>query len=202
MCFHAKIDLPPSLSVVPETTTAVYLKKMLRTMLLIVLGLFCVGARARASVTLGWDPVTTSPVAGYRLYQGTVSEGYTTNFDVGNMAQRTVSGLSNGVTYYFAVTSYSTNGLESDFSGEIAFTPSVGTNAPLVLHLAVLPGRVMRLTGTGTAGHAYDVLATQNFKTWTVLTNITMNSQGSFAMTDLAAASLPTRSYRLRGTLP
>ena len=78
----------------------------------------------------------------------------------------------------------------------------MGTNAPLVLHLAVLPGRVMRLTGTGTAGHAYDVLATQNFKTWTVLTNITMNSQGSFAMTDLSAASLPARSYRLRETLP
>jgi hypothetical protein len=48
----------------------------------------------------------------------------------------------------------------------------------------------------------YDVLVTEDFQTWSVLTNITMGSQGSFAMTDIAAASLPARSYRLRGLLP
>ena len=100
--------------------------------LLFSLGLLCAGARAQSSVTLAWDPVTNSPVAGYRLYGGTASQAYTTDLDAGNATQKTVSDLTGGVTYYFAATAYEANGLESVFSTEITYTPPVQELPPLV----------------------------------------------------------------------
>ena len=83
-------------------------------------------------VTLAWDAVTNTPVSGYRLYWGAASGSYTDLVDAGNATSVTVSGLSNGVTYYFAATAYTTNGAESAFSSEVSFTPGA-TNLPAVM---------------------------------------------------------------------
>src|SRR5712671_2494972 len=71
---------------------------------------------ARTAVTLAWDPVTTSPVAGYRVYFGGISRAYTNATTMGNVTQGTVSNLAAGVTYFFSATAYTSNALESDFS--------------------------------------------------------------------------------------
>ena len=86
---------------------------------------------AQSSVTLAWDPDTDNTVAGYRLYEGVVSRTYTNVIDVGNAATVTVSNLVWGVTYYFAVTAYDTNGEESALSDEISFTVPFPTNTAL-----------------------------------------------------------------------
>jgi hypothetical protein len=106
------------------------------------------GARAQ-TVTFAWDPV--SGVAGYKLYQGGVSRAYTNSVNTGSTTQATVSNLSGGKTYYFAATTYTTNGIESDYSTELTYTvPAAGTpvitltsptngatyNAPATVHLA------------------------------------------------------------------
>lgn len=72
------------------------------------------------SVILSWDANTETNLAGYRLYVGTASRQYSvaTN-DVGNVTQTTVSNLSAGTSYYFAVTAYNSDGLESDYSNEV-----------------------------------------------------------------------------------
>jgi len=74
------------------------------------------------SVTLAWNPSTSTVVAGYRLYSGTASHNYTNMTELGEATRVTVSNLTQGVTYYFAVTAYDPIGLESTFSGEISYT--------------------------------------------------------------------------------
>src|SRR3954469_14252672 len=91
-------------------------------------------------VTLGWDPSTASGIAGYRLYYGVASGSYTTIIDAGNRTNLQVTGLSNGVSYYFAVTAYNTLLIESAFSSELSFKPapigSATTNPPIAGTLA------------------------------------------------------------------
>ena len=76
---------------------------------------------------LSWDPPATnadgSPLTdlnGYRIYYGTSSGAYVTTLDVGNVITSTITNLTDGVIYYFAVTAYDLSGNESDFSNEIS----------------------------------------------------------------------------------
>jgi hypothetical protein len=87
-------------------------------------------ALAQSSLTLAWDPSTSSAIAGYRLYEGGASQIYTNVITVGNVTTQTVSSLRAGVTYYFSVTAYDGNGLESDFSNEISYTVSSPSPGP------------------------------------------------------------------------
>jgi hypothetical protein len=75
-----------------------------------------------AQVTLAWDPNTGSDTAGYKLYYGNASENYSQVIDVANTTLYTVNNLTNGNTYYFAVTAYDTSGYESAHSNELSKT--------------------------------------------------------------------------------
>ncbi|MBD2844011.1 fibronectin type III domain-containing protein [Paenibacillus sp. IB182496] len=72
-------------------------------------------------VALNWQPALNA--TGYRVKYGTASGSYTTTVDAGNNLSRTITGLSNGSTYYFAVTAYNATG-ESAVSNETSATLS------------------------------------------------------------------------------
>jgi len=83
------------------------------------------GSSGAASLT--WTEPTTNVdgtslinLAGYKVYYGTTPVNYTTSLDIGNVTTYTVTGLSSGTTYYFAVIAYNTNGGESGFSNEVS----------------------------------------------------------------------------------
>jgi hypothetical protein len=63
-------------------------------------------------------------VAGYRVYQGVGVRSYTNFVSVAgpDVTIVTISNLVRGVTYHFAATCYTTNGLESDYSAEVTHT--------------------------------------------------------------------------------
>jgi Fibronectin type III domain/FG-GAP-like repeat len=82
-------------------------------------------ARATTSVTLTWDPSGASSIAGYRLYYGIASLNYTQIKDLGNTTTATVSNLLPGQRYYFAVTDYNTDGVESVYSNEVSFLATI-----------------------------------------------------------------------------
>jgi chitinase len=88
--------------------------------------LFCLylllSTASAEDVTLTWDANNESTVTGYILYYGTSSRIYADSVDVGNKTSSTITGLQDGVTYYFAVTAYDSTGLESAFSEELAYT--------------------------------------------------------------------------------
>ena len=78
-----------------------------------------------AQVTVIWDASVES-VAGYRVHYGTTRGDYDYSVNVGNSKSCTISGLLEGVTYYFAATAYNDID-ESDYSDEIGYTIPSGS---------------------------------------------------------------------------
>jgi hypothetical protein len=64
--------------------------------------------------------VTSSNLAGYKVYIGTASGKYGSPLDVGNVTTYVANNLSAGNTYYFVVTSYNESGVESIPSNEVS----------------------------------------------------------------------------------
>jgi fibronectin type 3 domain-containing protein len=73
------------------------------------------------SLTLAWDASAGTNVAGYVVYAGLSPGLYNTNFATTNLGF-TFSNLAAGLTYFFAVTSQTASGVESDFSNEVAWS--------------------------------------------------------------------------------
>jgi len=71
-------------------------------------------------VIVSWDPNSEPDLLGYKIYYGTSSRNYTSVKEAGNATCDTISGLSEGVEYFFAVTAYDTAYNESDFSVEVS----------------------------------------------------------------------------------
>jgi len=90
--------------------------------LIYLVSLFAGGISRGGSVTVGWNPATDPAVVGYDVYYGLQSDTYTTVLVTGTNDILNVTGLTDGATYYFAVTAYDAAGNESLFSGEIAYT--------------------------------------------------------------------------------
>jgi type IV pilus assembly protein PilY1 len=90
-----------------------------------------------AQIKLAWDANTESDLAGYKVYYGTSSKSYTGSVDVGNVTSYTLTGLTQGQTYYVAVTANNTSGSESGYSTEVSGvatepTPPVSETPPTV----------------------------------------------------------------------
>lgn len=89
---------------------------------------------ATSSVTLAWSPSTDATIAGYRVYYGVASHNYTNRIAAGRATSITIPGLVVGKTYYFAATTYSTAGVESAFSSELAYLIPSSLNVPPTLN--------------------------------------------------------------------
>lgn len=73
------------------------------------------------SVTIAWDPNTEPDLAGYKVYWSTTSGSYDHSADAGAATEYTVPDLEIGQTYYFAVTAYDSEGMESPYSDELSW---------------------------------------------------------------------------------
>ena len=79
-----------------------------------------------------WLPNTEPNLSGYKIYYGTATRTYTTTLDIGlpnpvnGRIHGTITGLTEGQTYYFAATAYDDLGTESDYSDEIVYTVLAG----------------------------------------------------------------------------
>ena len=99
-------------------------------------------------VTLAWDPVSAPSLSGYRLYYGQNSGSYSSQLDAGTQTTYTVSGLTDGQTYYFAVTAYDADE-ESDFSNEVSVTISASGVQLSTNPSTVPPGGTVTATWSG-----------------------------------------------------
>lgn len=87
-------------------------------------------AASAASVSLAWDPNPEADLAGYKVHVGASTRTYTQTIDVGHVTAFTVPNLSDGQTYFFAVTAYDVFANESGFSNEVSTTIVPSNNAP------------------------------------------------------------------------
>jgi len=108
----------------------VYFTRILPLLLsLLLLESFCDGAM------LKWNPNSEINLAGYRVYFGMVSKLYKSFVDVGKATQYALGNLSESTTYFFSVTAYNFDGVESAPSDELVFyaddgIPSYRDNCP------------------------------------------------------------------------
>ncbi len=107
----------------------------------LTLTLLCPAWVRGGNVSLAWNPCPDTRAVGYNLYCGLGSGAYTLSVGAGTNLNATVTGLTPGLTYYFASAAYDTNGVPGAFSNEV-------TN-----RVPVLPSVISQpLTQTVTAG--------------------------------------------------
>jgi hypothetical protein len=82
------------------------------------------------TITLAWDGVTDPSVAGYNIYYGPGSRTYTNMVTAGMVTSTVVPNLQPGATYYFAATTVTVAGLESDYSTETTYAIPVPNQPP------------------------------------------------------------------------
>jgi len=137
-----------------------------------------IGTAAAGQVVLAWDANTEPDVSGYKLYYGTASRTYGAPITVGNVLTYTVPGLTDGLTYYFAVTAYDTFGNESGYSNEVVYTVPGVPEINLVGNLlAIVDGDTTSTTADFTDFGGTDVTA------GTVTRSFTIQNTGSGALT-------------------
>ena len=95
------------------------MRNLIVTSLILFLSLLFSSTNSAAQIRLAWNPNAESDLAGYLLHYGTASRAYGTPINVGNVTSYTVTGLTPGARYYFAVTAYDTAFNESEFSNEV-----------------------------------------------------------------------------------
>jgi hypothetical protein len=156
-------------------------------------------AQGQSSVTLAWDPSSDSSIAGYRLYEGAASRSYTNVINTGKATTATVSNLVSGITYFFAVTAYDTNGQESGFSSEISYTvpwspndvPSIALASPTNGAVYTAPATINLAAAVTAKGHT--ITQVQFFNGATLLGAIASAPYG-FSWNNLSAGTYSLRA--------
>jgi len=152
----------------------------------------CCMANALTSVTLGWSPNADPSVAGYNVYYGSTSRSYGSSINVGGNSEAVIKGLAEGQTYYFAVTAYTIDGFESDYSEEVAYlvpglltiTPGTSASAPVQIRFAVAPG------------HTYDIQVSTDLRNWTTVWETT-DEANEWLEYDVIPVGLGAQFYRV-----
>jgi fibronectin type 3 domain-containing protein len=102
---------------------------------------------ASNAVTLTWDPSPSSGVAGYNVYYGPYDGYYPNEVSVAGTNQAAISGLMDGVTYYFVVRAYDGAGQESDPSSQASYAvPPLGPPGSITSIQPQLSPNVVTLT--------------------------------------------------------
>jgi hypothetical protein len=171
------------------------LRAAVRILALFVFAFVLAGSlRASQSVSLAWNPVTTSPVAGYAVYMGTNGGVYTSRFDVGTNIDITLTGLKEGHTNFFIVASYDSARTESPASAATSYI------VPGLVRLTSpsSPGNPATISFPVAVGHSYQIQASTNFQTWTTIGQTTASTSNAwFSFQDPQSSSFSKRFYRL-----
>src|ERR1051325_4496449 len=82
------------------------------------------------TLTLEWDPPADSTIVGYTVFYGTTPGNYTASIPAGSQTICTIDGLTDGVTYYFAVQAIDPIGKPSPLPNEVSGAPAPPDTTP------------------------------------------------------------------------
>ncbi|MEO7101296.1 MAG: discoidin domain-containing protein [Luteolibacter sp.] len=168
------------------------------------------------AISLIWNSNPESNIARYEVRYGTASGKYTNSINAGSQTSTPVSGLQEGVTYYFAVYAYNTNGLVSVPSSEVSYRsdarvsmPPNGTITTPNVNLVITAGETITFVGNATDpnnltpltyhwnfGSGSGVAEGARFKTVSRQFNVPGTYTVSFTVTNSAGLSDPTPATR------
>jgi hypothetical protein len=126
-----------------------------------LLGFSAANLLAQSSVTLAWNTNSDSVTRGYNVHYGTASQTYTSVASAGSVPAVTITNLTPGTTYYFAVGAYGSAGIEGPLSSEISYAvpvsrpvlPAIALTSPAGGATYVAPANVSLAAGVTTNGH-------------------------------------------------
>ena len=154
----------------------------------------CAAAWGGQSIALGWDPDLDTNVVGCVVYYGTNSGQYPFRVDAGANLSPTLTNLQAGLTYYFAVTAYDAQLVESVPSGEITYlVPGI-----LLLSAGANPGDPLVIKFPVALSHWYELQASVDLLVWATIwqmTNVVTNDWVQY--TDAQSPLFASRNYRL-----
>ena len=159
-----------------------YSRRLVRSfpLFVLVLGMALIvpaGTGHSAQATLAWDANTEPNLAGYKVYYGTASHNYGWVLNVGKVTTCTVTGLTDGLTYYFAATAYNTSNLESAPSGEVSYNTTTASQSRIFWrNNSTGENAVWFLDGLTVTGTAF--FPTVNDPYWTVVGTGDFNKDG------------------------
>lgn len=126
--------------------------------LLILISAFQLLSLSALGAWLEWDASPDAErVAGYRVYHGSAVRSYDAVVDVGTNLSWNLASLPGGRDYFFAVTAYDAEGLESDFSEELKWRKK--PSPPITLRITTPPPMLQASTNLS---DWYDVFAITN----------------------------------------
>jgi hypothetical protein len=160
--------------------------------LAVVLGAY--PATAGMTVPLAWNASTDPTVVGYNLYYGTSPDSLTNVVSVGDVTSAAISGLTEGVTYYFAANAYNAADQESPLSNEVAYTiPAYSLLGIQALNSNGLSSA--NIVSLGALPDQWTLEESSDLQTWTAV------AQGADGAVNLSfpAAGLPAQFFRLIG---
>lgn len=184
------------------------LLKSLGITALVVSALSATSARAATlnPIKLGWYAVPEIDIQGYKVYVGTVSNQYTLTYDADTSLTLTVPDRVLGTTYYFAVKSIDSTGLESDYSQEIAVsiaTPPLPTCGGITMDGSGLRALNWSFPKAAlTSSPEFIIEQSTNLVNWTVAATVSPSAStgGTTQTANFSwpiAISGPRRFYRL-----
>jgi hypothetical protein len=160
-------------------------------------------ASRSVAAVLEWNPTGEPQVAGYKAYIGQRSRNYIRVLDTKLQTWVTLTGLDAGTTYYLAATAYDVDGLESDFSAEVPYTPPVDGVTAIMLPFTYensSEGMVFRMNGT--PGQRCWIVASSDLRTWEQIRSFTFTDTSTVEVSDPSAGSFPMRFYRVIASAP
>lgn len=165
------------------------------------LAIFCCRAHGSQNVTLAWDANPETNVVGYIVHYGSVSGVYTNSVNVTGDITATVTNLQEGTTYYFTVTAYNSDGLESIPSSEISYeVPIIFHAAGPNLELTTNPqsGVAAQIRFLGSPNQTYELQATTDLQNWTTIWySLPQTTSQWLEYQDADAVNLAIRFYRV-----
>lgn len=99
-------------------------KLSVRCAVVLAAALLAAGPAAAGTISIAWDPVSSTDLAGYRVYWGPSSGNYPNSLDVGMATSATINGLADCTTWYVAVKAYDGAGnVSGSYSNEVSGWP-------------------------------------------------------------------------------
>ncbi len=137
-------------------------------------------------VSLTWPAVSTA--TGYKVYYGTSSGSYGTTFVVGAATSFTVTNLTAGIPYYFAVSAYNYAG-DGAKSAQVTSTPLINVpTAPTLLSTIASDGHVALTWTSPPLASGYKVYVGTSSRTYGSPINV--GNASSYSVTGLTNGTM------------